>query len=530
VLPLRRVQWLVAILLGSGVFFFASRASALPEKDIRTLVNKAVEHEKSANWEDARQIYEKLLGQNDPGLRIRERYQNALRRCWQTRRHNDTSFRQEVLALDYGQAMRICGIINDTLLDGSVDKKKVDSTKLFKKGLEELDAALADVKFVQQYIPASNHANIGAFRASLKKAMNEVGGLSRKNALKRIGEIALGAEFELGLDPTVTVMEIASGACYAIDDYTVYLTPNQFFVLAQSISQTEATSVGLRLAVQGNKIVIRALTMESPAIDKLMENDEIISIDKQPVANLNLDQVRKLLYGPAGSMVDIEILRPGDESTQNFPLQRQAVLASVNFFQLPSTPYSYLKISSFTDSTLQDIDQALKNPGMKGLVLDLRQNGGGIVDSAIDTARRFLTTGVIASSVNQDTKQNRVYHAKNPDALAVPLIVLVDNDTASAAEILAGALKENNRAILIGQTTFGKGCTQCVLKLPNGTGGMRLTVARFFSPKGQPYSGRGVVPHIFIDERMAASQTTAMSDPFVDRAIDELNRMLAMPK
>jgi carboxyl-terminal processing protease len=111
----------------------------------------------------------------------------------------------------------------------------------------------------------------------------------------------------------------------------------------------------------------------------------------------------------------------------------------------------------------------------------------------------------------------------------MPMVVLVNGDTASAAELLAGALKENNRATLIGQTTFGKGCTQAVLELPKvaggvPTGGMRLTVARFFSPKGQPYCGRGVTPHIFIEDAMAQSQANI----FHDRAIVELDRLLAM--
>jgi carboxyl-terminal processing protease len=161
----------------------------------------------------------------------------------------------------------------------------------------------------------------------------------------------------------------------------------------------------------------------------------------------------------------------------------------------------------------------------------LRENNGGVFESAIETARRFLSTGIIASTQHQDSKFNFVYNAKNPNAIALPIVVLVDGDTASAAEVLAGALKDNNRATLIGQTTFGKGCTQCVLKLPNAlggvpTGGLKLTVARFFSPKGVSYSGRGIVPHILMEDRMASPNT----DVYLERAIAELTRVLAMQK
>lgn len=534
-LTLCRVRLLIALLLGGGVFFSVPQVQAIPADQIRQLVKEAEVYEKTLQWEKARQVYEDLLGQKDPGLRIRERYQHALRRCWQARRHQDVSYTKEVLSVDYGQALQICNIVHNTLLDGAYNKKKIDSAKLFRKSLEELDEALGDAKFVQQHVPASRQANVPAFRAMLRKKMASPGGLTRDKALARISDVALEAEFELGLDPTVAVMELACGACYAVDEYTVYLTPNQLRELAQNLNQTDAIGVGLTLVVQENRIVVRNVVMDSAASQFVIPGDEIISVNKQPVLNFNVNQVADFLRGPAGTMVEIEIQSPTDDMPRTIQLTRQAALASVSFYQLPGTPYSHLKITSFTDATLRDIDQALKQPGMKGLIIDLRQNGGGIVDSAIATARKFLATGIIASRVHQDSAQNHVYHAKNPDALTVPLIVLVDNDTASAAEVLAGALKENGRATLIGQTTFGKGCTQCVLRIadaPGGvpTGGMRLTVARFFSPKGQPYSGRGVIPHIFIDERIAASQSTAISDPYLDRAIDELNRMLTTPK
>jgi carboxyl-terminal processing protease len=172
---------------------------------------------------------------------------------------------------------------------------------------------------------------------------------------------------------------------------------------------------------------------------------------------------------------------------------------------------------------------------MKTLIVDLRDNNGGIFESAIDTANRFLTNGIITSVLYQNPKENVIHHARNPNALNVPVVVLVDGDTASAAEVLAGALKDNDRATLIGQTTFGKGCTQCVLKLPNATGGvptggMKLTIARFFSPKGVAYSGRGITPHIFIDDRLAQSQSGMLEDAYLKRAIEELNRITAMQK
>src|SRR5262249_37618815 len=187
----------------------------------------------------------------------------------------------------------------------------------------------------------------------------------------------------------------------------------------------------------------------------------------------------------------------------------------------------YLRILSFQDSTLQELDDALAElgkAGVKGLVLDLRGNPGGLIDVAIESARRFLATGIIATGENQDPKFSTVYHARGPAAWNLPMTVLVDGDTASAAEVLAGALKENERAQIIGQNTFGKGCTQSLVKLPaaNGvpTGGLRVTVARFFSPKGHAYGGRGVAPHTVVAPHKPHLIDHGVAPPFAEAPAD----------
>lgn len=539
-MSLVRSRSLLTVFLSCGFFFIASRADALTEKEIRLLVQRAELFEKQANWEKAREIYEALLSQRDHGLKIRDRYQQLMRHCWQTRRHQDPSYRKEVLSIEFGQALRLYNIISNTLLDGGIDKKKLDPSKLFRKGLEELDAALGDPFFLQQHLPHARQDDIRIFRELLRKTWGDIRNMSRKEAAKQVGEVAMAAELHLQLNATVVAMELACGACYAIDECTVYLTPNQLRVLMHSLSHSEAVGVGLKLTVQDNKIVIRDIVIGSYAEQlspMIGRNDQIISVDKKPVVDLSLQTVTAMLEGPVGSAVEIEVVSPKDMNIRTVRLERRSMIASVNQGVLGNTSIGYLKISSFTETTVQEVDQAIANlSGVKALVLDLRENNGGVFESAIETARRFLATGIITSTVHQDAKFNFIYHAKNPNALTMPMAVLVDGDTASAAEVLAGALKDNNRAVLIGQTTFGKGCTQYVLKLPSAlggvpTGGMKLTVARFFSPKGIPYSGRGIVPHILIDERMAQSEAlTTPMDPYIGRALEEVIRLLAAQK
>jgi carboxyl-terminal processing protease len=338
-------------------------------------------------------------------------------------------------------------------------------------------------------------------------------------------------------------MEFACGACYAIDDYTAYLTPNQLRELTRSLSRTEIIDVGLTLEVRDNRILLQEPAMDSPARGLVEPYDQLISVDKKPVSDLPLQTVKDMLKGGAGSFVEIEVLTPGKTESRFLRLQRRRLLIlGINSYpsQANST-YWHLDINNgFTDTTVQEVDAALKEMAhpqrtVKGLILDLRGNGGGLFESSIDTARRFLATGIITSTQHQNPALNRVFQAKNPKAFDLPMVVLVDGDTASAAEVLAGALKDNGRATLIGQTTFGKGCTQTVLELPKvgggvPTGGMRLTVARFFSPKGQAYSGHGVIPQIFIEESMTRSQADTLVDPYQQRAVQELDRLLAMGK
>jgi carboxyl-terminal processing protease len=527
------------ILLCSGVLLVAVRGAVAEPEQIKALLRQAELYEQQADWDKACDVYEAVLRLQRGSPQIRQRYQHCLRRFWQTRRFRDVSYHKEVLSLEYGQALRLYGVIRDTLLDHSLEKKKLDAGKLFRKGLEELDTALADPAFCQQYIPAATPSDVQAFRTLLSKTWGDARPPNRHDALRQLREVALTAQGYLQLDATVVIMEFACGACYALDEYTVYLTPSQLSELCHSlkgeIGSGGPVGVGLTLMMQDGRVLIHEVAPFSPAaqyLPPLEKGFQLISIDKKAVAALPLDTIRDLLEGPEGSAVVLEVLTAMGPRT--VPLRRRAeFLQSVRGWMQTSS-VAYLNIASFHQTTAQEIDQhlaALNQAGMKSLILDLRGNSGGLFDAAIDVARRFLTSGIITSTRHLDPKFDTVYQARNAAALTVPMIVLVDGDTASAAEVLAGSLKENNRARLVGQTTFGKGCTQYVLKLPNSsggvpTGGLRLTVARFYSPKGEAYSGRGILPDIFVERTLPGDTSLLSPDQQIQTAVLELQRHL----
>ena len=407
---------------------------------VRGLLQQAERHEKAGEWDKAYAVYDEIIKSHRGLVGIKDRQLNVLRRFWQEQRHADLSYRKEVLSLDYGQSLKLHGLIADAILDASMQKAKVRPGQLLRKGIEELEAALADRGFAASYLAEAKPEAIAEFRALLKTKHIAATGLNRDDCRKTLREIALAGQSTLQLKPTVSVMEIACGACYALDEYTGYLTPHQYRELADSL---KASPMLFSNTVQAG--------MKTPEL-------------------------------------------------------------------------GYMRITLFNESTPMEVDDAfaqLNKAGLKGLILDLRGNPGGLFESAVEVARRFLANGVIASTENYDPKQSLVYQSRNPAAWTVPLVVLVDGDTASAAEVLAGALKENGRARLIGQPTFGKGSTQGLIKLPDAlggvpTGGLRLTIARFFSPKGIPYAGQGIVPDLLVER--------AMDDLQLAEAITELQR------
>jgi carboxyl-terminal processing protease len=198
-----------------------------------------------------------------------------------------------------------------------------------------------------------------------------------------------------------------------------------------------------------------------------------------------------------------------DKETRTLTLVRAPVNASVAFFRMTTAPgVGYIALVAFNDNTMQELDEAIRQlemQGMKALILDLRGNGGGLFDAAVQVAERFLWEGAyIVSTRGKVREVKRASRNTNPSA--IPLVVLVDGTTASAAEIVAGALKENftddmqPRATVVGMPTFGKGTVQHMIELKTvQAGGIRITWAKFFSPRNNAYNGIGVEPHIKID-------------------------------
>ena len=259
------------------------------------------------------------------------------------------------------------------------------------------------------------------------------------------------------------------------------------------------------------------------------------------------------MRGKDGTSVDVGILRPGTLEPLKFTLQRSRVeLRSVRA-ELAEADLGYVRISQFSETTGEDLSAALKdlrkrNHGeLGGLVLDLRNNPGGVLEAAVAVADVFLDGGLIVSAKGRTPESQFAMRAKPGDELhGAPLVVLVNGGSASAAEIVAGALKDHQRAILMGRTTFGKGSVQTVMPLSDGVRAIKLTTSLYYTPSGVSINHRGIAPDIELDPEgktpvtgAPATPTTpatpadspqAQRDPVVKRALEELKVLAARRK
>jgi carboxyl-terminal processing protease len=426
----------------------------------------------------------------------------------QNRRHRDDALREKVLKLKPSAALDIYEEVLLKLRTSYVDRDRVELAALFQEGLREMRAALDDDGFVHTYlIGAGDPQPLKDLLDRLALAAPHIE--TEAEAREEVFKIALAAGPALKLrSPSVVaavVLEFAWGACNSLDEYTFGLTPRQYGDL-QAALRGRAVGVGLKLKAAEGRLVVASIQPDSPALDQLKPGERVLRIDGQTVDAALPDLANARLFGEEGTSMEMEVATAGEPGKSHVVrLQRGAfAVRSVSEPVLLSEGIGYLRVTRFSDTTVGEMKSALlllQSRGIKVLILDLRGNPGGVFRAGVQAAELFLTDGVIVHT--QGRQKDEAHKARNPAALSLPLVVLIDADTASTAEVVAGALKENGRAAVVGQTSFGKGCLQEVLplkKFPDKMpAGLRITVARFLSPTQVAYTGHGVTPDVAID-------------------------------
>lgn len=492
--------------MGATLFLGAVVVSPVPAFEPAppdALLRRAEELESKGQWREAGALYDSLLARERNSPEVREHYQQCLRHIHQARRLRDESFRQAVVGLRLpSQTLKVYEQVLEVLRAHYVEIPRTEPAELFRQGLLELRWALEDPAFVKEYLAQVRPEGIAAFKHQL--AEWDAGEIkTRGDARRQAFKVVEAARDAFDLPPAVVVFELVCGACNGLDEYTAFLTPAQLQDLQASLRGRSA-NVGIELAVVDQRLVICQVHPDSPAARTLKVGDRVLRIDRQPVDPARPGEARARLRGESGTVVEVEVLPAGEMMPpRSLRLERQAlVMPSVEMEPEPRVGVGYVRVLCFTETTVQELKDAilrLQAAGMKALVLDLRGNPGGLFKPAVEVAEMFLADGLIVHTQSRQREFNDTVKSHNPNALSFPLVVLIDGDTASAAEVLAGALKENERARLVGQATFGKGSIQWVVPLKGVTAGVRITVARFLSPAGLPYTGRGVAPHLLVE-------------------------------
>jgi carboxyl-terminal processing protease len=290
-----------------------------------------------------------------------------------------------------------------------------------------------------------------------------------------------------------------------LDPHSSFLGPAEFQDVRVSTSG-KYTGIGVDIGAAGGKIVVVTPIDPSPASRAgIVAGDIILSVDGEPVDASDIEDTISRMRGPAGTRVVLAIRRAGTEDPLVIELERgQVEVRSVRAEMLEAGD-AYVRISHFSDSTAQDLQNALleleKQSGrpLSGLVLDLRNNPGGVLDSAIAVADAFLDRGLIVSAEGRMPAARFRIDATPGDVLhGAPITVLVNKGSASAAEIVAGALKDHRRATIIGTQTFGKGSVQTIIPLSEGQA-IKLTTSRYFTPSGLSIHSRGVTPDLVVE-------------------------------
>ncbi|SFH59137.1 S41 family peptidase [Modicisalibacter xianhensis] len=302
------------------------------------------------------------------------------------------------------------------------------------------------------------------------------------------------------VDDSTLLRNAMRGMLGELDPHSAYLDGEDFQALRES-TQGEFGGIGIEVGMQNGQLTVIAPLDDTPAAEAgLQPRDTILRIDDQPTDRLSLEEAVSLMRGEAGTEIELTILRSNESTPRNVTLTRQVIRSDSVKSEMLEPGYGYLRISQFQNRTGEQIREALNEfqtqTPLKGLVLDLRNNPGGVLDGAIEVADAFLDDGLIVYTEGRLDDSDMRFSA-TPDSAApdVPVVVLINGGSASAAEIVAGALQDQKRAIIMGTRSFGKGSVQQVMPLGNGDG-VKLTTALYFTPDGRSIQAQGIEPDV----------------------------------
>lgn len=311
------------------------------------------------------------------------------------------------------------------------------------------------------------------------------------------------------------------------DPHTGYMTPDEY-QQANIPLQGEYEGIGAWVDPTGEYLTIISPMPDSPAMDAgLKSGDQVIAVNGEDMSGVEGNQVIRRILGPAGTEVELTIRREGRPEPFTVEVTRQEITVPSVESRMLEDDIAYLRLFNFGEDTTRDLRSHLRDlleQDPQGLILDLRGNGGGFLGTAVNVTSEFIDEGLVLVERFGDGSEKEYRANGNGLATEIPLVVLIDGGSASASEIVAGAIQDHDRAVLVGETSFGKGSVQNWIPLSDEAGAVRVTVARWYTPDGRQISQEGLAPDVEVE--VTEEDLESDEDPQLDRAVEVLKEQI----
>ena len=499
------------------------------------VISRGSQLELDRKWAEALSYYEEALKQHPQRVELQQRVANTRAHYEVCRRYNDPSYNTALATLTERDA---AAIYDEVLL--KVQSHYVHEPqwqKIVINGQTCMQVAVTEPLFVSKNLASVPVDQLAALQRDVEKLVISRPVNDRRQAGQLVQAVAVALRDRYGLSAQAVILEFVSGAAASLDEYSSFLTGGQ---MDELFSQIEGNFVGLgvELKTEPTGLSIVNVIPGGPAhTGGIRPGDFIVAVDgKSTPADATPDTLADILRGLEGTKVSVSV-RNSQGVLQNLSLTRRRVdIPSVEQAKIidQANGVAYFKLTSFQKTTSRDVDAALwklHGQGMRQLIIDLRGNPGGLLKAAVDVADMFVNDGLIVATRGRSPREDFDHRGQAAGTWRMPLVVLIDHDSASASEILAGAIRDHRRGTVVGEKSYGKGSVQGIFPLATTNVGLRLTTAKWYTPSGQAISGAGIQPDVPVrvaspskdkDAVTALKPTTgaaAASDPFIEAAL-----------
>lgn len=515
-------------------------ALPLPPSSLDKALAAGLHLESLKRWSDAVAHYEEALRDFPEDSTLRQREDLAKLHFSLQRRYADRSYVQSLQTLSASQSANLYRELLRKVQTHYVTAPQW--ARLAQRGVDALDVALGDEQF-----SAANGLNLSPQQlAQIRRELFQIAGqrafASPEDVAAAAADAAKLVENRCGLRQSAAFLEFVTSTAGGLDEYSSYLTSDQ---LRDVYSQIEGNFVGLGVelkADRGELLIVHVIPGSPAQRAGILDGDRIVAVDGRPTAEMSTDAAASMLTGPEGSTVRVVAVSPGRPQRELTVRREHVEVPSLEEVGMIDAAFSeakglnlsseqiaegiaYVRIPAFQKTTSRDLEAALwklHSQGMQTLVIDLRGNPGGLLTAAVEVADKFLLEGGIVSTHGRSAQEDFDYRANYGGTWRVPLVVLIDGDSASASEIFAAAIKDNRRGTIVGEKSYGKGTVQGIFPLGYGGTGVRLTTALFYGPNGEKISHQGVTPdeEVHMVAKAGAGATTSLkivgSDPILE--------------